>query len=74
MRCRRTTVKAAESLNVGGVSGGAPATAVGGASSGKMSEAQVTRASGGRSINVEKEVSIILIYSSWGFFSEIRDG
>ena len=57
MRCRRTTVKAAESLNVGGVGGGAPATAVGGASSGKTSEAQVTRTSGGRSINVEKEVS-----------------
>ena len=54
MRCRRMTIEAAESLNMGGVSRGAPVTAVGGVSSGKTSEAQVTRTSGGRNINMER--------------------
>ena len=59
MRCRRGTAgKAAESLNVGGVNGGGHMTVVGaGPSYGKTSEAQVTRTSGGRSINVDREVS-----------------
>ena len=59
MRCRRGTAdKAAESLNVGGVSGGGHMTVAGaGPSSGKTSDAQVTRSSGGRSFNVEREVS-----------------
>jgi hypothetical protein len=65
MRCRRGTAdKAAESLNVGGVSGGGRMTSAGaGPSGGKTSEAQVIRTSGGRSINVEREVS-----NSWGNF------
>jgi hypothetical protein len=60
MRCRRGTAgKAAESLNVGGVSGGGHMTAAGaGPLGGKTSEVQVTGTSGGRSINVEREVSI----------------
>ena len=61
MRCRRGTAgKAGELLNVGGVSGGGHMTAVGagaGPSGGKTLDAQVTRTSGGRSINVEREVS-----------------
>ena len=59
MCCRRGTAgKAGESLNVGGVSGGDHMTAAGvGPSGGKTSEAQVTRTSGGRSFNVEREVS-----------------
>ena len=58
MRCRRTTGttgKAAlksESFDVGGVGGGGAGT-----SGGKTSEAQVTKTGGGRSINVEREVS-----------------
>ena len=64
MRCRRGTAdKAAESLNVGGVSGGGHMTAVGagvGPSGGKTSDAQVTRSSGGRSFNVEREVSRLM--------------
>ena len=43
-----------EMFNEGGVSGMAHTTAAAG---GKASEAQVIRTSGGRSINVEREVS-----------------
>ena len=43
---------------MGGVSGGGHMTAAGaGPSGGKTSDAQVTRSSGGRSFNVEREVS-----------------
>ena len=56
MRCRRTTGTTGELFSVGGVGGGAHTTAMG-MSGGKTSEAQVTRTSGGRSINVEREVS-----------------
>ena len=52
-----TTGKSAlksELFCVDGVSGGAHTTAAAG---GKVSEAQVTRTSGGRSISVEREVS-----------------
>ena len=43
---------------MGGVSRGGHMTAAGvGPLGGKMSEAQVTRTSGGRSFNVEREVS-----------------
>ena len=46
-----------ESFSEGGVSGGGAHTMVAAATPRKTSEAQVTRASGGKSINVEREVS-----------------
>ena len=51
-----TTGKSALKSKLFGVDGGAHTTAAAG---GKASEAQVTRTSGGRSINVEREISTL---------------